>query len=308
MEADLLENPTFTLGPEVKERMLASYLGCALGDALGATTEFLTLSEIAKKHGVHKEITGGGWLHLRAGRVTDDTEMNLALGRALIQARGYDGHVVANEFVLWMRAKPVDMGSTVRQGIRAYIETEKLEQEEAEWMGGNGALMRNLPSILATIGDEEKMKEWSLAQARITHHHPDADDGLIMMAQMIHLALLKGGRAQLKTLAFAWAEKSKRWDYRRYKLSIDGYICNTVKVVLHFFFTTGDFEDCMIGIVNAGGDTDTNAAIAGMLAGAFYGLESLPKRWLKAVERKTTQEIETQVNQIWEIFHEPKII
>ena len=245
-------------------------------------------------------------MHLRPGRVTDDTEMNLALGRALVAARGYDGHVVANEYVMWMRSKPVDMGSTVRHGIRAYIESETLEQEENDWMGGNGALMRNLPSILACLGDEEKMKEWSLAQARITHHHPDADDGLIMLSQMIHLALLKGGRAQLKTLAFAWAEKSKRWDYRRYKRSIDGYICNTVKVVLHFFFTTGDFEDCMVGIVNAGGDTDTNAAIAGMLAGAFYGPESLPKRWIKALERKTKKEIETQVNQIWEIFHEPK--
>jgi ADP-ribosyl-[dinitrogen reductase] hydrolase len=72
----------------VRDRARAAYLGLALGDALGATVEFMTPREIAAFHGTHKDILGGGWLHLKPGRVTDDTEMSLALGRAILDRGG----------------------------------------------------------------------------------------------------------------------------------------------------------------------------------------------------------------------------
>ena len=50
------------------ERALASFLGFAVGDALGATVEFMTRSEISARHGVHREIVGGGWLVSRQAR------------------------------------------------------------------------------------------------------------------------------------------------------------------------------------------------------------------------------------------------
>ena len=64
------------------DRALGAYLGLALGDALGATVEFMTPREIAAAHGVHRRIVGAGWLKLAPGQVTDDTTMSLALGRA----------------------------------------------------------------------------------------------------------------------------------------------------------------------------------------------------------------------------------
>ena len=66
------------------DRALGAYLGLAVGDALGATVEFMLPREIRYQYGVHRDIIGGGWLKLKAGRVTDDTEMSLALGRALM--------------------------------------------------------------------------------------------------------------------------------------------------------------------------------------------------------------------------------
>jgi hypothetical protein len=58
--------------PDVLARAEAAYLGLALGDALGATVEFMTPREIAHHFahagGVHREIIGGGWLNLRPGR------------------------------------------------------------------------------------------------------------------------------------------------------------------------------------------------------------------------------------------------
>ena len=69
--------------PDVRDRARASFLGAAVGDALGATVEFMTPGEIRAAFGVHREITGGGWLHLKPGHVTDDTEMSLCMARAM---------------------------------------------------------------------------------------------------------------------------------------------------------------------------------------------------------------------------------
>jgi ADP-ribosyl-[dinitrogen reductase] hydrolase len=60
-----------------------------------------------------------------------------------------------------------------------------------------------------------------------------------------------------------------------------GYIVDTVQTVFDAFFTTDSFEDCLIKVVNRGGDADTTGALAGQLAGAHYGVDAIPERWLK---------------------------
>ena len=58
--------------------------GVAVGDALGAPLEFMNAKEIQHKHGTVKEMIGGGWLNVKPGEVTDDTQMTIAaaLGRS----------------------------------------------------------------------------------------------------------------------------------------------------------------------------------------------------------------------------------
>lgn len=58
-------------------KIKGALFGFAIGDALGATTEFLTKDEIKQKYGLVKEIVGGGWLNLARGETTDDTDMTL---------------------------------------------------------------------------------------------------------------------------------------------------------------------------------------------------------------------------------------
>ncbi len=72
------------------QRASAAYLGLALGDALGATVEFMTPREIQAEYGTHDQIRGGGWLRLKAGQVTDDTTMSLALGHAILERGGVE--------------------------------------------------------------------------------------------------------------------------------------------------------------------------------------------------------------------------
>ena len=58
-------------GDSLTSRAVGAYLGLAVGDALGATLEFLTPREIRHQFGQHRDITGGGWLRLPKGQVTD---------------------------------------------------------------------------------------------------------------------------------------------------------------------------------------------------------------------------------------------
>jgi ADP-ribosyl-[dinitrogen reductase] hydrolase len=110
----------------VLDRALGSFLGLAVGDALGATVEFMTAQEIAAQYRVHKQIIGGGWLGLTPGRVTDDTEMALALGSAVVSSGGWNLRAIADAFARWMRGQPVDIGNTCRRGIRHYLATGSL--------------------------------------------------------------------------------------------------------------------------------------------------------------------------------------
>lgn len=258
--------------------------------------------EIEAAYGVHRDIVGGGWLHLKPGRVTDDTEMSLALGEALLEARGLDLQTVARHYVEWVRSGPADIGATVRRGLKKVILTGRLSADYAENAAGNGAAMRNIPVVLATLRDDRAFHDWSIAQARLTHHHPESDVGTLILGDLTRRAILQGQAAPLQSLVSRWIDRYPRFDYRRYRGEADGYIVHTVRIVLHFFFSAMDFESCLIGIVNQGGDADTHGALAGMLAGAFYGREAIPERWIKRLDPKVKEKIERQVTRLLETF------
>jgi ADP-ribosyl-[dinitrogen reductase] hydrolase len=66
-----------------------------------------------------------------------------------------------------------------------------------------------------------------------------------------------------------------------------GYVADTLRAVFQSFFDTDDFRGCLVDVVNRGGDADTTGAIAGMLAGALYGMAGVPEAWLKALDKDT---------------------
>jgi ADP-ribosyl-[dinitrogen reductase] hydrolase len=162
---------------EVLARAEAAYLGLALGDALGATVEFMTPREIVHDFGTHREIIGGGWLKLRAGQVTDDTGMTMALAEAILLSEGrVEALPCARSFDAWMRARPVDIGNTVRRNLMLFRKTGRPEAPPDEQDAGNGAAMRVLPVALATLGlPEEEVRAACRTQAHVTHNNPVSD-------------------------------------------------------------------------------------------------------------------------------------
>ena len=290
--------------PLVLDRALGSFLGLAIGDALGATLEFMTAREIAAQYKVHKEIIGGGWLHLKPGRVTDDTEMALALGSAVIASGGWNSRAIADAFVTWMRRGPVDIGNACRRGISRYIADGSMSAPFAEENGGNGAAMRNLPTVFASLANEEVLIQRSIEQARITHHHPQSDAATAALACMTRRLLLEGAQAPCDQIANDLIARQPAFGFKPWPGKTSGYIVHTVQTVFDAFFSTGNFEDCLVRVVNRGGDADTTGALAGQLAGALYGVHGIPVRWLKKLDPFVTAAIHDQVPKLFKLSHE----
>lgn len=297
----LTSRPASHEPPTREERALGAYLGLAVGDALGATVEFLTRSEIKSKHGVHKHMTGGGWLHLKPGQVTDDTEMALCLGRVLVKHGTWDVTEACENFAGWLRSHPVDVGNTCRRGIRRYITQKTVEGPYNEGDGGNGAAMRSLPVTLATLGDPAAFEAWTLSQCHITHNHPLSDDATLAFGRMVHALLHDQGMAACKAESDALTAKHRCFGFKTYKGLSSAYIVDTVQTVLNFFFTTASFRDCLIETVNQGGDADTTGALAGMLAGALYGVREIPEEWLEKLDPIVAAEIRVQATALLEV-------
>lgn len=286
------------IDPTIRSRALGAYLGLACGDALGATVEFLTKGEIAQQHGVHKHIKGGGWLKLPAGDVTDDTQMSIHLGRAILAGERWDVVRAAEEFAIWLKGRPVDVGDTTRRGIRRYIMHGTLSEGVSDHHAGNGAAMRNLPVVLATLGDDEACRTWSLEQSHITHNNPLSDAAVLTLAAMVRRLVLGGGVRDVREEANALVAQHRAFRYQPYRGLSTAYIVDTMQTVFHYYFQTDSVESCIVETVNQGGDADTTGAIAGMLAGATYGAEGIPPRWLRKLNAAVQDEIRDQVDRL----------
>ena len=277
------------------ERALGAYLGFAVGDALGATVEFMTPGEIQHAYGMHRDIVGGGWLKLKPGQVTDDTQMSLALGHAIVASGGWNVRAAADAFVDWLKSKPVDVGNTCRRGIQRYMTDGTLAGPPNDGDAGNGACMRNLPLALALLDDDVAFAEATLAQCHLTHHHLLSDAATLALGNMTRSLLRGGGIRACRHEANELVAAHPVFRFEPYPRRASGYIVDTVQTVLHYFFRTDSFESCVTAVVNRGEDADTTGALAGMLAGAAYGASGIPAYWLKKLDRGVRASIENQV-------------
>jgi len=265
-------------------KALGAYLGFACGDALGATVEFMKPAQIQKRYGVHQDIVGGGWLGLQAGQITDDTQMALALGQAIIDRQGWNIQTVADYFLAWMESNPPDIGNITLRGISRFRDSGEIFAQPEFNHAGNGACMRNLPIVLATLNHQNLFSEWSLQQSHITHHHPLSDAATLSLGRMVNLLIRTGDMTGCAEEARQLVEQHREFAYSPYPGKASAYIVDTIQTVLHYFFNHDDFESCLIATVNQGEDADTTGALAGMLAGARFGVEQIPQRWLNKLD------------------------
>lgn len=271
------------------ERVRGGFYGLAIGDALGATTEFMGPAEIAKKFPDRlKDIVGGGWLNIDAGQVTDDTAMSLIVARAVID--GYNatkGTVQLGKFlqsckdgfVDWYKQDPVDIGNQCRKVIEVFANKRYGKSKHFDWFSeaadpnacGNGSLMRAYPAAIVN-------HRLAIEQGRLTHNNSTCD---VYISKYVELF-----RAIDKDVP-----KNRLQGYPLPKPNNGAAIWETFEGAMYWFANTDSFGDCLIGVANAGGDADTIGAVAGSIAGYYYGCRAIPERWMDSLNDQTKQEL-----------------
>ena len=276
----------------LRDAIVGGLLGVAAGDAFGATVDFMTPEEIQEKHGVHREIIGGGHFGWRPGQGTDDTDLTWAVVRGYLETDGVDSlHGIAPAFLVWLDTNPRDVGGTTRAALLRLREsgdptTSGLTHERS---CGNGSLMRALPTALIR-SDAERRRAESAQISAITHAHPRCIDSCIAHNEMAAV-LLEGAhpseaiaRAQVLDLhpdvqgaLEVAANRSVT------SLSTEGYVIDSLRCSTWSIQQPESLEDVLVALVHRGGDADTTCAIAGGLLGIIHGEASIP--WSPAAIR-----------------------
>jgi len=216
------------------------------------------------------------------------------LADAIIDYPGWNIKAVAEQFLSWMQSNPPDIGNITRLGLCRYRDSGELFGPPRRGDAGNGACMRNLPVVLATLNRAQQFNEWSLQQSHITHNNPLSDIATLTLGrvvkQLLHGEDLAVCRQEIEQMIAQYSE----FVYDPYPGKASAYIVDTMQTVCHYFFNTDSFESCLIATVNQGGDADTTGALAGMLAGAKYGVQAIPERWLAQLDSQVAAKIRQQ--------------
>lgn len=288
-------------------RLLSGIIGLAIADALGVPAEFqsrLTLEE----HPIEDMQDGGSWNQPK-GTWSDDTAMTLAT----IDALGKNDWKVTDKCLLdimknfseWyldgkyaVGGNRFDIGNTCRDAIVTYINLKdnylkELKKTRANEKYGNGALMRILPcAFLQNVEDIRKISslthnnfvcdvasEYYVAFIRGLMHGYSKDIVYTNNTICLENTLKEGTKDEQKRFSRLADLSFNKMD--RSKIRSSGYVIDTLEAAVWCFMNTNNYKDCVLTAVNLGEDTDTVAAVAGGLAGVYYGYDGLPKEWLK---------------------------
>jgi ADP-ribosyl-[dinitrogen reductase] hydrolase len=159
--------------------------------------------------------------------------------------------------------------------------------------------MRVAPIGLVYHGDLELALSIAISSSDATHPYPTCAEACAIYTRLIVSAMRSESKGQLATTLsctavedLALKERLDRyssindWNFRQeVAIKSSGYVVDTLEAALWAFFTTDTFEDGAVRVVNLGDDADTVGAVYGGLAGAFYGVEAIPERWIEGLSK-----------------------
>lgn len=273
----------------VRERIVGALYGFAIGDAMGATTEFMSPDEIKRKYGKVDDIIGGGWLHLKVGEVTDDTQMMLCVADALVDSDlmlGFSDFLsgCCSNFVAWFNDKPKDIGNACREAIvRCKYKpfSEWFDVASSKDKLGNGALMRCLyPAILYAITGKVVFKWAAETQGNLTHFN-----SVCRRYNREYCDALQSLLLDEVPSCFIKADISDN----------SGRVDATFNSAVYHALSVDSFDEAIINAVNCGGDADTIAALTGGLAGFKFGISAIPKRWIEKLDEDVVKKLDKLV-------------
>ncbi|MDK9700599.1 MAG: ADP-ribosylglycohydrolase family protein [bacterium] len=289
--------------------ILARAQGCLLGqlagDALGSLVEFHTPEQIAGKYpeGGPDRIESGGVWNTLAGQPTDDSELALLLARSIIARGEYNDQAALVSYRWWYRSKPFDIGTTVGKALAAAdavaVDTLSAAHEAARnnvASEANGALMRVSPLgiYFAHEKNPRPIAEAAIADALLTHASDVCQAANAVYVIAVATAIRTGHRYKTYQAALTWSEQfapaaitealliAQREPPSDF-ITKQGWVVLALHNAFYQLLHAPNFAVGVIDTVRSGGDTDTNAAIAGSLLGALHGRDAVPLQWRRAI-------------------------
>lgn len=289
-----------------------AFFGSLIGDALGTRYEFkpkkeATLSIIndVKNNKNILPILGGGPFELKAGQVTDDSELALAMFNSIQEKKTYDKEDVAKKYIYWFNSGPFDCGRTTRIALsytKCYndiVLNSKFKNYESL---SNGCLMRITPlAIYGCTIKEEKLLQYCKEDCMMTNPNPLCIKAVQFFCISIKTAIFIKNKVLIHKTAIENAnditlvkllESAKlrpepvyiNDDYYDTDCHYMGYIGIAIQNAFYELLNGNSFDESLINIIKRGGDTDTNACIAGSLLGAYYGYSKINKKWIESIK------------------------
>ncbi|WAC04591.1 MAG: ADP-ribosylglycohydrolase family protein [Methanoregula sp.] len=266
------------------KRSCATLIGLAIGDAFGAPLEGFP----APRKMVTDMLPGGR--HPRTkGEVTDDTLQALAVAASLVTCRGFDPDDLIVRLVAAYQNNPQWFGPTssavfelVRSGVPPH-EAAAVAHGQLGSSRSNGSVMRGFP--LGVFYAPRSVGTFSIACSRLTHYDMVAAHSSVWLNTMTSAMCRGSTREEAHRMASARCRNDEVFtmlaDYKNHspQPSLDALLC--AHAALSCFMTSDSFEEALVTAVNLGGDADTVGACCGALAGACWGMDAIPGRWVR---------------------------
>lgn len=300
-------------------------MGLAVGDAFGVPYEFVEREKVKKV--MCREMVGGGVHGQPPGTWSDDTSLTLCLMDNL--ERKLDYYKIMYSFALWYEngaytanGECFDIGITTKRAIRRYeMGISPLGCGGKEFSNnGNGSLMRIMPMVyyVAQYYDFKLTAESFYMIHKVsalTHAHPLSflacdiyvSLGILLLQGYTILDAYEGVTQKVMQYIHSqgiyseWLRKfealSNILKYNENDIKSSGYVVDSLIAAIWSLLNSGSYEECIFTSVRLGNDTDTIAAIAGGLAGIYYGYETIPVNWIRDLQNK---ELITFICQKWD--------
>ncbi|MFM8791601.1 MAG: ADP-ribosylglycohydrolase family protein, partial [Solirubrobacterales bacterium] len=287
-------------GREIRQTSYSgAMLGLAVGDALGTTLEFAAPGSFEPL----TDMVGGGPFDLPAGAWTDDTSMALCLADSLIERRAFDPIDQLERYVRWWReghnssiGRCFDIGGSTFRALDRFEQTGEPFPGDADPNGaGNAPLMRLAPIPLLWAFWPHRASQNAVFSARTTHGDPRAADAASLLCLMMITALFSRDKDEVFMIAEALSDREGEGALHPEVAAVGagsfrekeppeivgtGFVIEALEAALWALHSTSSWEEGALAAVNLGNDADTTGAIYGQLAGAIYGVEAIPTRWL----------------------------
>jgi ADP-ribosyl-[dinitrogen reductase] hydrolase len=285
---------------DLRDRVVGSMLGLALGDALGAPFEFLRSRNVPDPIPALEL----GWLDLPAGSTTDDTALARNLARSLAERKRFDPDDLVRRHLEWFASDPPDVGTITRRVLKRLADCGAASGAAAaeaalvvwrergpEVSAGNGSVTYCAPLGLAYANRPERLLELAPAMSALTH--ADERCRTAVMAVTLAVAALVRGEGRRGAAEAGLGPVLERGGGEELEFLVEhvgrsrpidgpdqGFCLFTAAAGFQALLRFDEFEPALLHVVGLGGDTDTNGAVTGGLLGAAVGLDGLPVAWL----------------------------